>query len=108
MAAQHADRCRFIQVEVESIAELDEALAAGADFLLLDNFTLAMMRDGVTHRDAWTAKSGTHAKLEASGGVSLDTVRAIAETGVDRISIGGLTKDVRAIDLSMRFKDLPA
>ena len=67
-----------------------------------------MMRDGVAHRDAWAAKTGTHAKLEASGGVSLDTVRAIAETGVDRISIGGLTKDVRAIDLSMRFKDLPA
>ena len=108
VAQQYADRCRFIQVEVESIAELDEALAAGADFLLLDNFDLAMMREGVAHRDAWAAKTGTHAKLEASGGVSLDTVRAIAETGVDRISIGGLTKDVRAIDLSMRFKDLPA
>lgn len=108
VASQHADRCRFIQVEVESIAELDEALAAGADFLLLDNFDLAMMRDGVAHRDSWAAKTGTAAKLEASGGVSLDTVRAIAETGVDRISIGGLTKDVRAIDLSMRFKDIPA
>lgn len=106
VATQHADRCRFVQVEVESITELDEALAAGADFLLLDNFDLAMMREGVAHRDAWAAKTGTHAKLEASGGVSLDTVRAIAETGVDRISIGGLTKDVRAIDLSMRFKDL--
>lgn len=106
VAAEHKDRCRFIQVEVESIAELDEALAAGADFLLLDNFDLAMMRQGVTHRDAWASKTGTQAKLEASGGVSLDTVRAIAETGVDRISIGGLTKDVRAIDLSMRFKDL--
>lgn len=108
VAAAHADRCRFIQVEVESIAELDEALAAGANFLLLDNFDLAMMREGVAHRNAWAAKTGTAAKLEASGGVSLDTVRAIAETGVDRISIGGLTKDVRAIDLSMRFKDIPA
>jgi len=105
-AQQYADRCRFIQVEVESIAELDEALAAGADFLLLDNFDLAMMREGVSHRNAWAIKTGIHAKLEASGGVSLDTVRAIAETGIDRISIGGLTKDVRAIDLSMRFKDL--
>ena len=108
VATQHADRCRFIQVEVESIAELDEALAAGADFLLLDNFDLKMMREGVAHRDTWANKTGTQAKLEASGGVSLDTVRAIAETGVDRISIGGLTKDVRAIDLSMRFKDVPA
>lgn len=108
VATQHADRCRFVQVEVESIAELDEALAAGADFLLLDNFDLAMMRNGVVHRDAWAAKTGVEAKLEASGGVSLDTVRAIAETGVDRISIGGLTKDVRAIDLSMRFQALTA
>jgi nicotinate-nucleotide pyrophosphorylase (carboxylating) len=106
VAKQHQDRCRFIQVEVESIAEVDEALAAGANFLLLDNFDLAMMREGVAHRDAWASKTNTHAKLEASGGVSLDTVRAIAETGVDRISIGGLTKDIRAIDLSMRFKDL--
>ncbi|MFZ9649341.1 MAG: carboxylating nicotinate-nucleotide diphosphorylase, partial [Fluviibacter sp.] len=72
VAKQHQDRCRFIQVEVESIAEVDEALAAGADFLLLDNFDLAMMREGVAHRDAWAAKTGTHAKLEASGGVSLD------------------------------------
>lgn len=105
VAKKHADRCRFIQVEVESITELDEALAAGADFLLLDNFDLPMMQEGVSHRNAWATKTGTHAKLEASGGVSLDTVRAIAETGVDRISIGSLTKDVRAIDLSMRFKD---
>lgn len=107
VAKTHADRCRFIQVEVESIAELDEALAAGADFMLLDNFDLAMMRQGVAHRDTWAAKTGVQAQLEASGGVSLDTVRAIAETGVDRISIGSLTKDVRAIDLSMRFKDIP-
>lgn len=108
VAVAHKDRCRFIQVEVESIAELDEALAAGADFLLLDNFDPTMMREGVAHRDTWATKTGIQAKLEASGGVSLDTVRAIAETGVDRISIGGLTKDVRAIDLSMRFKDIPA
>ena len=104
VAQQYADRCRFIQVEVESIAELDEALAAGADFLLLDNFDLAMMREGVAHRDAWAAKTGTHAKLEASGGVSLDTVRAIAETGVDFISVGALTHSFRSADISMLFQ----
>lgn len=108
VAQQHADRCRFVQVEVESLAELNEALAAGADFLLLDNFNLGMMREAVNQRDAWAEQTGTHAKLEASGGVSLDTVRAIAATGVDRISIGSLTKDINAIDLSMRFKDLSA
>jgi nicotinate-nucleotide pyrophosphorylase (carboxylating) len=106
VAEAHASRCRFIQVEVESIAELDDALSAGANFLLLDNFDLAMMREGVSHRNAWALKTGIHARLEASGGVRLETVRLIAETGIDRISIGGLTKDVRAIDLSMRFKDL--
>ncbi|WP_035384535.1 carboxylating nicotinate-nucleotide diphosphorylase [Ferriphaselus sp. R-1] len=86
-----------IQIEVESLDELREALEAGAQLVLLDNFDLAGMRAAV-------ALTAGRAQLEASGGVNLDTVRAIAETGVDRISIGGLTKDVRAIDLSMRFK----
>lgn len=86
-----------IQVEVETLAELSEALAAGAKLILLDNFDLAGMRTAV-------ALTAGRAELEASGGVSLDTVRAIAETGVDRISIGGLTKDVKAVDLSMRFE----
>lgn len=86
-----------IQVEVESLDELREALEAGAQLVLLDNFDLAGMRAAV-------ALTAGRAQLEASGGVNLDTVRAIAETGVDRISIGGLTKDVRAVDLSMRFK----
>ena len=85
-----------IQVEVETLAQLDEALNAGANMILLDNFDLTRMRDAV-------AINAGRAKLEASGGVNLDTVRAIAETGVDRISIGALTKDVEAIDLSMRF-----
>ncbi|AOY01903.1 carboxylating nicotinate-nucleotide diphosphorylase [Jeongeupia sp. USM3] len=85
-----------IQIEVESLLELDAALAAGAASVLLDNFTLPQMADAV-------ALSGGRALLEASGGVDLDTLRAIAETGVDRISVGKLTKDVRAIDLSMRF-----
>jgi nicotinate-nucleotide pyrophosphorylase (carboxylating) len=85
----------FIQVEVETLDELEEALGCGAKMILLDNMTLDQMREAV-------AINKGRAKLEASGGVSLETVRGIAETGVDRISIGGLTKDVRAIDLSLR------
>ncbi len=85
-----------IQIEVESIAQLNAAIEAGAKFILLDNFDLAGLREAVK-------VTAGRAALEASGGVNLDTVRAIAETGVDRISIGSLTKDVRAVDLSMRF-----
>ena len=85
----------FIEIEVESLAQLREALDAGARMVLLDNMNLDQMREAV-HINAGRAE------LEASGGVSLDMVREIAETGVDRISIGGLTKNVRAIDLSLR------
>jgi len=85
-----------IQIEVENLAELDEALAAGARSVLLDNMSLDDMRTAVQ-------RSAGKALLEASGGVDRQSVRAIAETGVDRISIGKLTKDVQAIDLSMRF-----
>ncbi len=85
-----------IQVEVETLAELNEALAAGAVSVLLDNFTLEAMREAVAVTDG-------RAVLEASGGVNMETVRAIAETGVDRISIGSLTKDVRATDYSLRI-----
>ena len=85
-----------VQVEVEDLAQLNEALAAGAKLILLDNFTLGRMREAV----AFTAG---RAQLEASGGITFDNLRAIAETGVDRISIGSLTKNVRAVDLSMRF-----
>lgn len=88
--------CKFIQIEVESLAELQDALAAGAKMVLLDNMSLDDMRE------ACRIAAG-QAITEASGGISLETLRAIAETGVDRISIGGLTKDVRALDLSMRF-----
>jgi nicotinate-nucleotide pyrophosphorylase (carboxylating) len=84
-----------IQVEVETLDELNEALAAGATSILLDNFTLAAMREAV-------AVTKGRALLEASGGVNMDSVRAIAETGVDRISIGSLTKDIRATDYSLR------
>lgn len=85
----------FVQVEVEDLAQLQEALAAGASMILLDNMDLDQMREAVVI-------TAGRAELEASGGVNLDRVRAIAETGVDRISIGSLTKDVRAIDLSLR------
>lgn len=96
VAASAADRCKFIQVEVENLDELDQALNAGARMILLDNFTLDMMRAAVDI-------NAGRAVLESSGNVSLDTIRGIAETGVDRISVGALTKDVKALDLSMRF-----
>jgi nicotinate-nucleotide pyrophosphorylase (carboxylating) len=86
-----------IQIEVETIEELKAALAAGAKNILIDNFTLDQMREAV----AITAGA---ALLEASGGVSLDQLRAIAATGVDRISIGKLTKDVIAVDYSLRVQ----
>jgi nicotinate-nucleotide pyrophosphorylase (carboxylating) len=85
-----------VQIEVENLTQLEEALAAGARAILLDNFDLAGLRAAV-------AVNAGRAELEASGGVDLTGLRAIAETGVDRVSIGALTKSVRAIDLSMRF-----
>jgi len=85
-----------VQVEVETLAQLEEAIAAGAASILLDNFTLERMREAV-------ALAAGRALLEVSGGVTLDVIREIAATGVDRISIGALTKDVRAVDFSMRF-----
>jgi nicotinate-nucleotide pyrophosphorylase (carboxylating) len=87
----------WMQIEVESLAQLQEALAAGATLILLDNMDHATMRAAVK-------MTGDRAELEASGGITLDNVRAIAETGVHRISIGGLTKDVKAVDFSMRFE----
>jgi nicotinate-nucleotide pyrophosphorylase (carboxylating) len=84
-----------IQIEVESLEQLAEALGAGATSVLLDNFDLPAMREAV-------ALNAQRALLEVSGGVALDQVRDIAATGVDRISIGRLTKDVRATDYSMR------
>jgi nicotinate-nucleotide pyrophosphorylase (carboxylating) len=85
-----------VQIEVESLEQLNEALAAGATLILLDNFDLDGMRAAVR-------LTAGRAQLEASGGITLEGVRAIAETGVDRISIGGLTKNLRALDLSMRL-----
>lgn len=85
-----------VQIEVESIAELQEALGQGAKSILLDNFNLDQMREAVRLTNG-------RALLEASGGITQDQLRAIAATGVDRISIGKLTKDIQAIDYSMRI-----
>ena len=88
-----------IQIEVENLDELDQALSAGARLILLDNFSLDALREAV-------ALTNGRAVLEASGNITLDTLRAVAETGVQRISIGSLTKYVRAVDLSMRIDTL--
>jgi nicotinate-nucleotide pyrophosphorylase (carboxylating) len=88
-----------VEVETESLAQLREALAAGADIIMLDEYSLADLQSAVA-----LVRQGGHAtRLEASGGVSLQSIRAIADTGVDFISIGALTKHVQAVDLSMRF-----
>ena len=87
-----------VEVEVESMTELGDALKAGADIILLDNFTLTAMIEAV-------AMTNGQAQLEASGGYDLTSMKAIADTGVDYISVGALTKHVRAIDLSMIFTD---
>lgn len=90
----------FIQIEVETLQQLQEAIAAGATMVLLDNFSLVQLRDAVV----WTRQhAGQRIILEASGNMNFETVRQVAETGVDRISIGGLTKNIQAVDLSMRF-----
>ena len=92
----------FIQIEVESLQELQEALTAGASTVLLDNFTLNQLSDAVV---LTRQKTGERVTLEASGNITLKNVRQVAETGVDRISIGSLTKNIRAIDFSMRFRE---
>ena len=94
-AAQSLQAGVTVQIEVENSVELKEALDAGAVSILLDNFSIEAMRAAVT-------LNAGRALLEASGGIQRDTVRAIAETGVDRISIGSLTKDIRAVDYSLR------
>ncbi|MBP6720626.1 MAG: carboxylating nicotinate-nucleotide diphosphorylase [Rhodoferax sp.] len=95
-AAQVAPSATFVEIEVETLAQLAEALDAGAAMVLLDNMTPEMLREAVQINDG-------RAILEVSGGVNMSTVAGIAATGVDRISIGTLTKDVQAIDFSMRF-----
>ncbi|MBB3181022.1 nicotinate-nucleotide pyrophosphorylase (carboxylating) [Variovorax sp. Sphag1AA] len=100
-AARAASGARFVEIEVETLAQLEAALAHGARMVLLDNMDLATLREAVRINDA---AGEARAVLEISGGVTRESVRALAETGVDRISIGALTKDVKAIDFSMRFE----
>jgi nicotinate-nucleotide pyrophosphorylase (carboxylating) len=94
-----APQAKFVEIEVERLDQLAQALECGATMVLLDNMDLPTLRQAV-------ALNAGRAILEISGGVSMDTVRALAETGVDRISIGGLTKDVKATDYSMRFEGI--
>lgn len=98
-AAAVAPAAKFVEIEVETLAQLDEALKAGATMVLLDNMSLDLLREAVR-------LNAGRAILEVSGGVNLTSVRDIAATGVDRISIGALTKDVKAVDFSMRFTEL--
>lgn len=106
-AATVATRASFIEIEVETLAQLKEALTCGATMVLLDNMNLPMVHEAVRMNDTLSAARGTRrAVLEISGGVTLESVRALALTGVDRISVGALTKDVKAIDFSMRFEGL--
>jgi nicotinate-nucleotide pyrophosphorylase (carboxylating) len=98
-AAKVAAQASFVEIEVETLAQLEEALDAGAKMILLDNMDLPTLRRAVL-------VNNQRAILEISGGVTLDSVRALAETGVDRISIGALTKDVKAGDFSMRLQEL--
>ncbi|WP_417541435.1 carboxylating nicotinate-nucleotide diphosphorylase [Methylophaga thalassica] len=85
-----------IEVEVENFSELEQALASGVDIIMLDNFGIDDLKQAV-------AINQGRAELEASGNITLDNIRRVAETGVDRISVGALTKDIKAIDLSLRF-----
>jgi nicotinate-nucleotide pyrophosphorylase (carboxylating) len=99
-AAQRvAAEASFIEIEVETLAQLEEALGAGAKMILLDNMDLPAMREAVRITNG-------RAMLEISGGVTLERLRELAETGVDRISVGTLTKDVKATDFSMRLKEI--
>lgn len=96
-AKKNATPGMWTQIEVEKLDQLKEALAAGATMILLDNMSPEQMREAVKI-------TGGRAELEASGGITLENVRAIAESGVNRISVGALTKDVEAVDFSMRFE----
>jgi nicotinate-nucleotide pyrophosphorylase (carboxylating) len=97
--ARRVARSRRVEVEVETLAEFEEALRAAPDIIMLDEFSLVDMKTAV----ALNTSKGRPVKIEASGSVTLETVRTVAETGVDYISVGGITKHIRAVDLSMRL-----
>lgn len=99
-AQRFADQAAFIQVEVETLKQLQEALQAGVTMVLLDNMPIETIRQAVQ-------MAGGQCSLEISGGVTFERLRALAETGVDRISVGALIKDIQAVDFSMRFQDKP-
>ena len=106
-AQTQAAQAAFIQIEVETLAQLREALAHGATMVLLDNMDLPTLRAAVAiNQEMAGSRAAGAALLEISGGVTLEGLRSLAETGVDRISIGALTKDVSATDFSMRFEAL--
>jgi nicotinate-nucleotide pyrophosphorylase (carboxylating) len=92
----------LIEVEIEKLDDLEPVIAAGADIVLLDNMAPALMREAVQRRDRVVGVGKRRVELEASGGITLETIRAVAETGVERISTGALTHSVHALDLSMR------
>lgn len=102
-AAALAHKASFVEIEVETLTQLQEALAAGATMVLLDNMDLPTLHQAVRLNES---RGAQRAVLEISGGVNLEGVRALALTGVDRISVGALTKDVKAVDFSMRFEGL--
>lgn len=94
-----------VEIEVETLEELEQALEAGADLILADNFSLSVLRKAAHRVRDFRRMRAVDVKIEASGGVSWEKLRDIADTGVDYIAIGALTKDVTAIDLSMRFQN---
>lgn len=102
-AARALDNSKPVEVEVESLDELTQALDGGADIIMLDNFDVTMMVDAVSLNNRYK-NQGKGAKLEVSGNVTLDTIATFAQTGVDYISVGALTKHVKALDLSLRLK----
>jgi nicotinate-nucleotide pyrophosphorylase (carboxylating) len=99
-ASQMAADAAFVEIEVETLAQLDEALANGARMVLLDNMDLPTLQEAVRRNEA---AGDDRAVLEISGGVTLGSIRSLAETGVDRISVGALTKHIEAVDFSMRI-----